>query len=921
MRKFLATLLASALIAATYAAGSIENPDFERPIKNNKIFGWQLALHGNPMPEIVPVEGVPGIVRAVKFDIKEQAELSGSLEQRVKLEPNTKYYAVIWVKATRPKGVYLEIAQLDAARKKGRRFSFDPAGSEDRWMPITGEFTTGATGEIQFCMRFRLDAANIGNTVYFGAPSISTEKPASVEKSGVELVPTFESCGYYFYPDRAEKAAKAPGAAALKVAFRAENAAEWSAAFSPSYDPGEDAWRGSIVNLRENTPYQVRFTLASSEGAPKVVETSFRTRDSRIKVGQEILLTQDMLDQGQLIIDKRGKPDGWIKYTAAPGTVLNGREGENAVLILQNARYIWIDGLKIRCGGSRHGIEVADSFEVAITNCDISDFGRVGRHAPEKDGKYFLPDGKFVNYDAGICVTQSGNLLIERNYIHDSRINANPWFFSHPAGPQGIYLWGAGGVVIRYNDFVGSDLHRWDDAIESRGNGLENGGPARDCDVYGNLMFLSNDDGIELDGGQMNIRTYFNRFEGYHCAVSTAPCLLGPSYVFRNLMTRPGDVYANPNTVIKNNYSVDGKGQIFIFNNTFHAPNTGAYSQYARQKLGGVYDAMVKGTTRNNLMFTKRSFADRVFEWKNDFAGDQFWSDDPADREAVAAKHRDFTGISNFVIAKPEFVDLATGDFRVKNPLPGQSIENFLGDKPVIGAFQNDGITQLPHRPVQFITDTPELNFRPGVESLSFKVRNNGDVEIAVDALRNRDFTFFSVTPQKAVLAPGSETEFTVKLLPAEMKSALLYKGLVLIRDRQGMSRPVSVYADFRDEPRRLADDAKLMAEVPGPFAAGEEFERTFTIPEDGTYYLLARVRPDAADREKFRFSIDGDAPGEGLVRPYKPDWKWMALARTGKTYEHFELTRGEHKLKLQFGNGLKVERMLFTREPGLVLK
>ena len=909
--RILSALLA--VIVLQLEAAPLDNGDFARPVRRGKVPGWTLALHGNPMPSMETVKGVPGVSRALVFRVEKNSGLNGSLEQSLKLEPNSRYCALMWVKSKFADGAYLEVARLDSARKKKERFSFGMTGKAGEWQPITGEFTTGDTGMVRFCMRFRLDPAFLGNEVRLAAPWVGREKPELPEKSGLELVPTYENCSLYFYPEKAEKP-EITGPDALKAEFRETGDAKWQAAFPPSFDPGEISWRGSLVNLKPDREYEVRLELKLRNGSSRNVTGRFRTWSSAPPPPEEIRLTQKQLADGELVLTRSGQPDRWLRYTAAPGTILTGRQGENSVILLRNARYVWFDGLTIHGGGARHGIELANSDHVRITNCDISDFGRVGIHRPEKDGKFYLPSGQNVNYDAGIFVNKTGNLVIERNYIHDPRSTANSWFFSHPTGPQAIYLRGAGGTVIRFNDFIGSDPHRWNDAVESRGNGSEQGGPYRDCDIYGNLMFLANDDGIELDGGQMNIRTYLNRFEGFHCAISTAPCLLGPSYVFRNLMVHPGDFHANPNTVIKNNYSVDGKGQVHVFNNTWHAPMTASYTHYARKKLGAPYDRQFKGITRNNLMSARYTYSDRVFEWKNDFASDQFWSDDPADRERVEKKHAKFHGIRDFRMVKPEFVNRETGDYRVRNPQPGEPIPNFTGSAVQIGAFQpDDGIHQLPCRPLQFAADVGELQFRTGGPlTRTFSVTSTASGPLRFRVRKNRAFDWFRVTPETGLLAPGSAMKFTVTLLPEKMPSALLYKGLLLIRGDDGMSRPVSVYADFREDTGRIAADAREMAEVPGPFPAGAEFSREFTIPADGVYYLLARVKPDAADRERISFSVNGDELKAGLVRPYSTDWKWVTLTRTRLNYEPFRLKAGTHSLQMRFGNGLKLDRVVF---------
>ncbi len=907
------------LLVSGLQAAELDNADFSRAIKNNKIPGWSLALHGNPVPKLEAVEGHEKIARAAVFTIEKSAELSGSLEQRVKLKPNTKYYASMWSKTSQANGTYLEIAQLDENRKKGNRFSANSTNTGNQWRPVVVEFTTGSTGEIMFCMRFFLTEQYLGNTVYLAAPAISEEMPQAFAKQGLELVPTFENCSVYYYPETGDKT-KIRGKDDLTMKYRPAGSQTWLEAFPPSFDPGETSWRGSIVFLKENSEYEVRLELLLSDGNAKITEGKFKTWNSEIPVAREIRLTQKDVANGQLILKESGSREGWLKYTA--DGILTGKEGENAVIKVIGANYVWLDGLTIHGGGARHGIELADSHNLKVSNCDISDYGRVGPRLPEKDGKFYLPDGQYINYDAGICVTQSGSLVIERNYIHDPRTTANGWFFSHPAGPQGIYLWGGGGTVIRFNDFIGSDPHRWNDAIESRNNGSEQGGPYRDCDVYGNLMFMANDDGIELDGGQMNIRTYFNRFEGYHCAISTAPCLLGPSYIFRNLMAHPGDFYNGVHAIIKNNYSVDGKGQIFVFNNTLVTPHAPAYSHYARKKLGAPYDGMIKGTTRNNLMLAGSAYMDRVFEWKNDFRNDQFWSDELKEREQVEKKHRQFDGIAGFSITKPEFNDIATGDYRVKNPQPGTPVVNFTSGNPLTGAFQNDGIEQLPYRPLKIKASAGELNFQSGgAMELNFTVANNGDKPCPYTIRKNRVFDWFEVTPTKGTLAPGKEIIFTVKLNPAAMQSAIKYKGMLLITDESGMSRPVSVYADYRQDPARLANDARLMAEAQGPFPAGEELTREMDVPADGVYYLLARVKPDAKDRDEVSFSVNGDEMKSGLARSSGSDWKWICLRRTQKTYEHFPLKKGTQSLKLKHNGGLQIDRIVLTPQPELLIK
>jgi hypothetical protein len=149
---------------------------------------------------------------------------------------------------------------------------------------------------------------------------------------------------------------------------------------------------------------------------------------------------------------------------------------------------------------------------------------------------------KAINYHAGVEVGRGcSRVVVEGNWIHSPRGTANSWKDGHPAGPQGIILAETGGNnVVRYNDIIGSESHWWNDAIESIRNRSITGGPYRDTDVYGNVLAFANDDGIELDGGQINVRSWHNWITGALCGVSCAPNRKGPSYVFRNLTARGG---------------------------------------------------------------------------------------------------------------------------------------------------------------------------------------------------------------------------------------------------------------------------------------------------------------------------------------------------------------------------------------------
>ena len=276
---------------------------------------------------------------------------------------------------------------------------------------------------------------------------------------------------------------------------------------------------------------------------------------------------------GHLTIRDKGSPDGWIKYTARDGFVLkNDRTGP--LLELYKAKYVILEGLTLR-GGLKEAVSITKCEHVRVVNCDIAGWGRIGTQRFDLDGKYYTEQGRAINWDSAILVRRSTGTVVERCYIHDPVTTANPWYYSHPAGPQAVGIDKPSSTVIRYNDFIGSDLHRWNDAIEGAGNYHVDGGFNRDADIYGNLMCFANDDAVEIDGGQTNVRVFLNKFEGCLCGVSIQGCMSSPSYVFRNLLVNMGDENGVGGQTIKTSSYANGKSAVsFIFNNTCYGDSS-----------------------------------------------------------------------------------------------------------------------------------------------------------------------------------------------------------------------------------------------------------------------------------------------------------------------------------------------------------
>ena len=770
-----------------------------------------------------------------------------------------------------------------------------------------------------------------------------------IPENEIVAVPSFNAVSIYFKGARSTDR--------LRVRYRRKGTDSWLEAPDLVYNPLDDLFRGSVAELREGTEYQVRITILRGKRAVCDRTCEFTTWSSSVRVART-LNAASFLKDGYLLVRDRGASEGWIRYTAPDDFIFKGPEKNEPAVLIENARYVILEGLRIQ-GGGRHAIRVRNSHFVRIVNCDISGWGREGRQDFTRQGKYIDEHGREINYDAGVYIDRSGRIVIERCYIHDPRGRANPWRYSHPAGPQAVLVRGLGGIVIRYNDFVGSDPHRWNDVIESVGNGSPTGGFYRDADVYGNFFAFGNDDGIELDGGQMNVRVHRNKFEGTLCGISTAPCLLGPSYSFRNLIVNLADEDGRSFSAVKNNYSRAGSGRVFFFNNTVRSRGSLGFSGYAESSAKG---DLLKGFTRNNIFACDAFFARSVFNWKNDFDYDLFHSG-RSDRDAREKKRLNRLGFETHgLFTKPEFSDPENGDFRVKSAsaavdagttVPG-FVTSYRGKAPDLGAFELGDDAPLPFRPSPLRVFPQQMNFkvvpgkRPRPQKATVRLLSSAGAAVAFRVRWNSSFNWLQVKPDRGVLTPGKAAILTVTVKPDRMTRPKLYRGAFLVRLPDGFSRPVTVYADNHLHPFLKTEGEgttiyieaeKPVAPSPPPFeiandpAASEgayiflnpemgrdKFcEYAFDIPSDGVYLLFVRVRSkEPVERhDSILFSVDGSKPKRAELIS-SVNWT-TALIRNVSGWTNirpFHFKRGRHRVRILPSESIDLDLLIVTDDP-----
>ena len=381
------------------------------------------------------------------------------------------------------------------------------------------------------------------------------------------------------------------------VSYREAGKGDYLPAYELIFNPHLRAARGVVVNLQENREYELKVTY-SDNGKNSSFTRKFRTRNSDVPVAKTIVLNARNWKKS-LTLANSGKPDGYIRYTAEPGFVLDASGAENAFTI--TGKYFILDGLTIR-NAKHNGIEINGGSFIIIRNCDIGHYGRAGAFRPGKGGRYCDGD-KVLNDDSGIKLIKCSDILIERCYIHDTNGHANSWFYSHPAGPKAVHAIKAGAVTMRFNDFIGGDKHRFNDVVECTSNRDADGGFYRDAEIYGNYMALSNDDGIELEGGECNTRFFLNRIEGTLSGLSTGCCAVGPGFVFNNLVCFPGDEFASFSAGFKGSHSLFGTGSLRFFNNTCVGYKSGLQGGGR-----GANKSYLKVAALNNLILVNDSY-------------------------------------------------------------------------------------------------------------------------------------------------------------------------------------------------------------------------------------------------------------------------------------------------------------------------
>lgn len=726
-----------------------------------------------------------------------------------------------------------------------------------------------------------------------------------ISSGRLSFVPTFENCSIYLNRLPEEQGKNVQN----QLSFRRQGQDEWQDAF-PLVDVWqENAWRGSLLQLQEDCQYEVQIKLTGEVDA--VIRGEFRTQSSQVPVAKTITLDPAMVAEGWTVTES-GRPDGYIRYICPEP--IQARPGDTLLIIADGAEYVIFEGLTVRAQGRPGAISLNNSRFIQVRNCDLSGYGRIGQRRIDLNGQFYTANGAVINYDSGIRIASCQNILVERCYIHHPASTANSWLYSHPAGPNAILVGGNNrNTVVRYNDFIGNDRGRWNDAIECGGNGMMYGGFTRDADIYGNWFIFANDDCIELEGGEMNLRFYYNRLEGYLSGASTGCCRLGPSYQFRNIYLRPGDENGKYGNAFKNGHGNQGYGSIFILNNTVaqQAPSS-TFSAFHGKPPRKSHLPRFKAFVRNNICTARGQVYNKGFlSWNADVGYDLLYLLTPKNIEAEKQILGDLA--KTMIFAEPQYVDPEKGNFHLQpgssgyhaaQPLPNLTVRH-------IGAFQEDAVRSLPFRPIPWQSDRQEIFFSSVNSPLS------QTFTISADTAETRSFTvhcnddFFQVEPTSGTL--GQNQSFTVTLKPDKMLLPRRFNGALIVRLQDGFSIPVSVYADYRDCEERQAAilQGELMVEL-SQAPDSNQLTGEVEIRQEGYYFAFF----DLAEMPSRRASLTiGEITASKInLGRYDPLKRWVSTLNI--TLPRFRLPVGKHKILLDPTEPTAVRKMLLTREP-----
>ncbi|MDQ8208462.1 right-handed parallel beta-helix repeat-containing protein [Coraliomargarita sp. SDUM461003] len=915
--------LAVQLPAQLGASELVRNGDFSKWSEGSAA-GWKLASSGKASIHYDVNEKPEGAKGSLRIDIEGSGAGEGQVvASKFKVQPNSILFLEGWMKAQ--KG-FIQI-KLYKGGKEYQRISVN-SGQRGEWTKLEKELDVGDADALAVLLRYNQGSGYVGKSLWFADISVipAAERIRSAPTiAKLEGVATFSSIGIY-----ADIIGDMSQFTKGYSVFRKKGEQEWRASLPMQWQDKTKQLRSSLLNLEEDTEYEIK-TWMEDPNLTEKMEPAFmtvKTWSSEVPIARTVYLPAGEITE-PLLITESGSAEGWVRYTGDPSgtTVLNvGMNGANAVKF-EAVHHVILDNLTIR-GGVKDAVTLRSSTDVRIMRCDISEWGRPGELLPSTNPKwgrgpfYLDENGERINLEGGVRIGRySSRIVVEDCYIHNPRGRATSWKNGHPLGPTSIILFNSdGNLVIRNNSLIGGEEHRFNDTIEGAYNNYITGGPHRDTDFDGNTMFFSNDDGVELDGGQMNVRFFNNWIQSSYCGVSTAPTILGPSYIYNNLIVLEGEERGQTNFAFKvGGNKVEEPGINYFFHNTI-------FSNSMALRGGNWGKGPTPLFTRNNL------FASGVLLWPQKSKAD--FDYDMARPNSIDPPLPEWQ--QNGVTGLESFRDRAAGDYRLSDgslaidralALPMIS-EEYQGSAPDIGAFQVGASPLFPVREDSVSALPMQLQIEKTLATSNEKADTLYITAPSSTGKRWRilsDEAWLQFSPSNGP-CDGKVHEVTVSLKP-DFKREGLRQGSITVRTDFGYNRTSFVKAKVR-----LADPGIQMfvaadleqrgmtvvesdpnapvvpyLAAPATRAASSEayIKFDFEIEEAGVYYLhglMSVPGPGSPGHDSCFVQVDDGEPGYWDFPVTAPGrWEWMINSIQRKEYPRkMQLSAGKHTIYIR---------------------
>lgn len=698
-----------ALAASASAESLIKNGDFTQ-WSDGKPASW--TIRSKQQIEQAPDKD------GMLIKIIEQERGYGEILQKLTLEPDKRYQLTGEIKGSKSGLAFFQIKRYAKGRELDRNSSGRNKGED--WTEVSKNFKTTGVDYVEILLRWNQKSEDVGSEIIFRNIKLEEIPPVSYEGAevGPRAVPTFHSVGLYWKPTGGTASRE------VTVHYRKKGAKDWKEAmplwFDATEHPGEAAehtaeYRGSIVYLDPGTAYEAKLKL--EDGPERIVE--FSTWDEDFKIAKTIELPKTQTET--YVIDEGGNEnDGYVLYEAQPGSVWD--VNDNAKMNLEvNASWVIIRGLTLK-GARNHGIVLNDVDHVVIEDCDISGWGETGA------------DGQAKNINSAVFSSSKklSHIVVQNCEMHDPRSDSNSWNqkrpgsnSSHPQGPQAITFKGGQGLyVIRYNKIYSDIDHMFNDAMGEFRNMSFAGFPNRDSDIYDNFVSHCWDDGLEIEGANMNVRVWNNYIDMTYGALGGATTSLGPVYFFRNVYgvsrkhegTEANDYRGHYLLKIGTRNTTYTKGKTYLIHNTtlqppgfegYWEPSSGAQSGIAFTNKKYHQDNI---TSRNNVLQMRKENDWAVKDTQKTPSGDYDY-DLYTGRLMVRVGSQEH-GIN----AHPIYERADDGRLWLKPGTPGHDAgerlpnfnDDYAGEAPDMGAVETNSKTPKP----KLWPDFPE-NWRP----------------------------------------------------------------------------------------------------------------------------------------------------------------------------------------------------------------